>query len=178
MSEKWFISDTHFGHRGIITYEAKFRPFTTIEEHDEELIKRWNEVVKDDDKVFHLGDFCMNQGAVQTAKRLKGRKVLVMGNHDSFKPEKYLEAGFIKLCGALQYENLMLTHVPIHPQQLEYRFFANVHGHLHSKKLPDWRFLNVGVEHTDLRPITAEEMYSRIMINRQEAIDKGEFQHA
>jgi len=177
MSEKWFISDTHFGHRGILTYEAKYRPFATIEEHDEELIKRWNELVRPDDKVFHMGDFCINRGALQVGTRLNGRKILVMGNHDTFKTQEYLDAGFIRLCGALQFENLILSHIPVHTQQLEYRFFANIHGHLHSKSLPDWRYLNVGCEHTDLRPITLEEVYSRIMINRQKAIDSGEFKY-
>ncbi len=182
MSERWFISDTHLGHRGILSYEAKHRPFSTLEEHDEAIIENWNNLIRDDDKVFHLGDFCLNRRSLSMAKRLKGRKVLVMGNHDTFRPEEYIEAGFIKLCGALQFENMILTHVPVHSQQLEYRFFANVHGHLHSHSVyvpyeldkdftegrsvirkADWRYLNVGLEHTALKPITLEEVYSRIM---------------
>lgn len=170
MSEKWFIGDTHFGHRGIITYEPVYRPFKTVEEHDEELIKRWNEVVRTDDKVYHLGDFCLNRSALAYGKRLNGRKILIMGNHDVFRTQEYLDNGFERLHGTLQFENLILTHVPCHPQQLEYRFFANVHGHLHSKCLPDWRYLNVSCEHTGLRPITLEEVYSRIMEERQKDV--------
>lgn len=168
MSEKWFISDTHFGHRGIINYEKEKRPFATIQEHDEELVKRWNEVVRDDDKVYHIGDFCINRSALQIAKRLKGRKILIMGNHDMFKTAEYIDVGFERLCGALQFENLILTHIPVSTQQF-YRFFANVHGHLHSHKIDDWRYCNVGCEHTDLRPITLEEVYSRITDAKQKA---------
>jgi calcineurin-like phosphoesterase family protein len=163
MSEKFFISDTHFGHRGIIQYESEKRPFQTLEEHDEALIANWNNTVKSDDKVYHVGDFCLNWRSLSVAKRLNGRKILIMGNHDIFRTEEYLEVGFERVQGALQFENLILTHIPVHPQQLEHRFFANVHGHLHSKKLPDWRYLNVSVEHINLTPITLEEVYSRIV---------------
>lgn len=178
MSEQWFISDTHFTHRAIITYSPERQHFNSIEEHDEELVKRWNECVRPDDKVFHLGDFCLNRRALATAKRLNGNKILVMGNHDTFRAEEYLEVGFKELKGAYQLENMMMTHVPIHPSQLEHRFFANLHGHLHSYTVPDWRYLNLGVEHTGLRPITLEEVYSRIMINRQKALERGTLDYA
>ncbi len=186
MSEKFFIGDTHFGHRGIVTYEPKARPFATVEEMNEELIKRWNEVVRPDDKVYHLGDFCLNRSALSIGLRLNGRKILITGNHDVFRTEEYLAAGFERLHGTLQFENLILTHVPVHPQQLEHRFFANVHGHLHShniqveqevdtgignmvERVKDWRYLNVSCENTNLTPITLEEVYSRIMEERQKS---------
>lgn len=174
MSEKYFISDTHFGHRGILQYESEKRPFTTLEEHDEALIENWNSVVKSDDKVYHVGDFCLNRRALSIAKRLNGRKLLIMGNHDMFRTEEYLEAGFERVCGALQFENLILTHIPVHPCQVEHRFFANVHGHMHSKKVADWRYLNVSVENINLTPITLEEVYSRIVEQQKKAEVKYE----
>ena len=51
----FFTSDTHFGHSKIIDYCK--RPFSSIEEHDKTLIQNWNNVVGQDDTVFHLGDF-------------------------------------------------------------------------------------------------------------------------
>lgn len=175
MSEIFFISDTHFLHRGILRHEAEKRPFATIEEHDEELVRRWNEVVCDTDVVYHLGDFTLTKRAVALfAPRLRGHKRIICGNHDS-PYTKELAKYFEELYGVYQYESLILSHVPVHPQQLEYRFFANVHGHLHSKSLTDWRYLNVGCEHTNLTPITLEEVYSRIMSARQEAIETGKY---
>jgi calcineurin-like phosphoesterase family protein len=167
MSEKFFIGDTHFGHRGILKYEGEKRPFQTLEEHDEALITNWNSVVKEDDKVYHVGDFCLNRSALSIAKRLNGRKILIMGNHDVFRTEEYLEVGFERVHGVLQFENLILSHIPVHPCQLEHRFFANVHGHMHSKKLPAWNYLNVSVENINLTPITLEEVYSRIVEQQQ-----------
>ena len=50
----YYTSDTHFLHENILGYCS--RPFKNIEEHDEALIKRWNEKVPEDGLVFHLGD--------------------------------------------------------------------------------------------------------------------------
>ena len=50
----FFTGDTHFAHRRII--ELAKRPFTTVEEMDEVMIKRWNAVVTANDVVYHLGD--------------------------------------------------------------------------------------------------------------------------
>src|SRR4030095_15662587 len=80
MSEVFFISDTHFGHRGIITFSGTkpFRPFATIEEHDAELVRRWNSVVGKKDTMWHLGDFCFGKRNLAIAGELNGNKRLVM----------------------------------------------------------------------------------------------------
>ncbi len=176
MTEHFFISDTHFSHRGILVYEEIKRPFATLEEHDEAIVSRWNSVVRSHDIVYHCGDFCLNRNALQFGKRLNGRKMLIMGNHDTFRIQEYVDVGFEWLKGAYQFENLILTHVPVHPQQLQHRFFANVHGHLHSKTIPDWRYLNVGCEHTNMTPITLEEVYNRI-VEQQKAAKEAYHDH-
>lgn len=177
MSEKWFISDTHFGHRAILTYSSEKRQFNSLEEHDEYIIQEWNKLIRDDDKVFHCGDFCLNRSKLQVASRLRGRKILIMGNHDTFKTQEYLDAGFHAVKGCFQHENLICTHVPVHPNQLEHRFFANVHGHMHNHTINDWRYLNVSLEQTDLRPITLEEVYNRIMEHKESALNAKGFKY-
>jgi calcineurin-like phosphoesterase family protein len=79
----WFTSDTHFGHANILKYDR--RPFMTIEEHDEELIRRWNTAVKPGDTVYHLGDVAWHRDVVAIDSllgRLHGTKILILGNHD------------------------------------------------------------------------------------------------
>ena len=52
---RYFTADTHFGHGNIIKYCN--RPFKNHLEMDDELIRRWNNVVSNEDEVYHLGDF-------------------------------------------------------------------------------------------------------------------------
>lgn len=82
---KFYIADTHFFHRRILAMCG--RPFASIDEHDEAIVSRWNSVVRDDDIVYHLGDFAFHLGLNSERIRglffrLKGRKHLIIGNHD------------------------------------------------------------------------------------------------
>jgi calcineurin-like phosphoesterase family protein len=69
----WFTADHHFGHENIIKFCN--RPFASAQEMDEAMIERWNSVVKPDDKVYHLGDFTLNNAAAADHyfKQLNGR---------------------------------------------------------------------------------------------------------
>jgi len=83
--KKFYISDTHFRHGRILAMQP--RPFATIDEHDEAIVQRWNSVVGPDDIVFHLGDFAFRLGdrfdkLHWLFSRLRGRKYLILGNHD------------------------------------------------------------------------------------------------
>lgn len=42
----FFTADTHFNHAKVIQFESTTRNFSTIEEHDETLIKNWNDRVR------------------------------------------------------------------------------------------------------------------------------------
>ena len=80
----FIISDTHFGHENIIKYCN--RPFSSVEEMDEKMIKNWNETVSNNDVVLHLGDFGLGKKEyiASIVKRLNGKKILIMGNHDNW----------------------------------------------------------------------------------------------
>src|SRR4051812_42092227 len=79
----WFTADTHFGHGGAI---GRFkRPFRSVAEMDAELISRWNNIVAEDDEVWHLGDFAVRVStarAVALLETLRGTKHLITGNND------------------------------------------------------------------------------------------------
>ena len=158
MPEVFFIADTHFGHKGIINFESTkpFRPFDTIEEHNEEIIRRWNAKVTKNDNVWHLGDFCFGKHNLEIAARLNGTKRLVMGNHDQYAGADYLRY-FTRICGASEFDGCILTHIPVHPSQFE-RYRANIHGHLHTNRLDDSRYINVSCEQISLTPISYSEI--------------------
>jgi calcineurin-like phosphoesterase family protein len=194
MTETWFTSDTHFGHKKILEYEKEARPFETVEEMNEHLITAWNETVNPKDIVFHLGDFAFGAVNVAIADRLNGHKRLIMGNHDCHSFDLYVRH-FQRLFGAHYWKRCILTHIPVHPRNLGNRFFLNVHGHLHSmsvgsfkltkeekerlwcdpesvsasimKPREDLNYFNVAVERHNLRPV-----HSSIIMDRLKEIDE------
>lgn len=130
---EFFISDTHFGDENIFKYEN--RPFENIQQMDEEIIKRWNETVNQEDTVFHLGDFSVYdfEKNKEILSKLNGKKILVMGNHDfHFTPKQWMEMGFYS---ASEYHIIfkdffMLSHMPLYVcSNMPY---ANIYGHVHN----------------------------------------------
>lgn len=199
---RFIISDTHFGHTN--TW-AKFknpdgtplRPFTSTEEMDDTMVERWNDTVKDKDTVYHLGDVVISRKNLETVKRLRGRKILIRGNHDMFKDKDFYEAGFEQIHGVRVFvDKFILSHIPLHPGSVTNRFRVNVHGHTHGGRVTrevsklvsrgwndyhssypdeyetvddiDPRYLCVSVEHTDYRPLSFDEVEQRI----QDQFDK------
>jgi len=145
-------SDTHFGHRRILEFEKENRPYKTIEEHDRDLIARWNSVVNPNDTVWHLGDVFFGKEGHLVLGELNGYKKLILGNHDHFPLEVY-QKYFSKIYGCFVLGKVLLSHVPVHPGQLEFRFRRNLHGHMHSKKIDDDRYVNCSMEHWNLTPV-------------------------
>ena len=179
----FLISDTHFGHEKTCTTFKRddgspLRPFSCAEEMDEFMVKSWNERVRPNDKVYHLGDVVIARKCLKTLARLNGDKVLIRGNHDIFQLEDYTTY-FRDIRGYHVMNGLILSHVPVHTDSLA-RFGANIHGHLHANRVRqargvdvktgeilyskeiDPRYHCVCVEHTEFAPISLEEVYDRI----------------
>ena len=152
------ISDTHFSHRLMVS----LRGFSTPEEMDECMISHWNSVVKEGDRVYHLGDFCLNRAALGIAARLNGNIVLIKGNHDIFKLKDHaMYFDDLRAYKYLTHHKIILSHIPIHPGQLENRWNFNIHGHIHEHSLEDKRYVNVCVEKTQYKPILLDEIIER-----------------
>lgn len=181
MSEIWFTSDTHFGHKNILEYEKEARPFKTVEEMNETLISNWNNTVGKKDTIYHIGDFAFGRHNISIAGRLNGIKKLVLGNHDTYHSSEYL-AYFARLFGAHYWRRCILTHIPVHPEHLGSRFFLNIHGHMHSKEVKtgvhyaveekafgemvwvsDKNYFNVSVERHELKPVNSDVINERLM---------------
>lgn len=176
MPAVFLVSDTHFGHLGVCRFTrndgvTKLRPWDNPEEMDEEMIKRWNETVRPNDKVYHLGDVVINRKALKTLSRLNGDKVLIRGNHDIFRDDEY-RVYFRELRAYHVMNGMILSHIPIHPDSLS-RFGTNIHGHLHANRVMyrdlfndelflDNRYHCVCVEQTDFRPILFEDVIKKI----------------
>ena len=169
MARVFFIADLHLGHKNM----ALKRGFTTVEQHDEHIIEKWNSVVSKRDITYILGDVTMEKSApYHLLDRLNGVKHVVMGNHDRRQDVKKLLEYVDSVAGMVQYKGIILTHCPIHPMELDYRFNKNIHGHIHEKlverdftlfgiplfKRVDKRYICVSCEHVDFTPKTLEEL--------------------
>ena len=176
MPAVFLVSDTHFGHAGVCKFLrddgiTKLRPWDDPDEMDEEMVRRWNETVRPNDKVYHLGDVVINRKALKTLHRLNGDKVLIRGNHDIFRDEEYRQH-FRELRAYHVMNGMIMSHIPIHEESLG-RFGVNIHGHLHANRVQvrgfngkpmgiDNRYYCVCVEQTDFRPILFEDVIKRI----------------
>lgn len=160
---KWFIGDLHFGHEKLLATQTWSR-FSSIEEHDNYIIEKWNELITEEDSVFILGDVAVaganKEQAFSKVLQLKGRKTIVLGNHDHFYPNLFQKIFEDRVYGCywLKNQNWILTHIPIHPAQLENRFSANIHGHLHTQKINDPRYMNVSCEQIEFTPISLDQI--------------------
>ena len=183
MPAVFLVSDTHFGHAGVCRFTeadgiTKIRPWTDPDEMDEEMIKRWNDTVRPNDKVYHLGDVVINRRSLKTLHRLNGDKVLIRGNHDIF-PDTEYRTYFRELRAYHVMNGMILSHIPVHEASLG-RFGTNIHGHLHTNRVKqargvdartgavlysdenDVRYHCVCVEQTDFAPILFEDAIKRI----------------
>lgn len=165
MANIFLISDTHFSHANILTFKrndgAPLRPFDSVEHMDETLVANWNSVVRAQDKVYHLGDVCINNKYLPILSRLNGTKVLVKGNHDVAKLSQY-QPYFKDVRAYHVLDKMIMSHIPVHPHS-QGRFRANIHGHLHSNNImlgdmKDPFYFNVSVEQINYTPIALEEV--------------------
>ena len=152
--QRWVISDTHLFHARIIEYCQ--RPFSTVEEMNQVIMKNWNQVIARDDIVYVLGDFCFGnkEKLKEIVSQLNGRKILILGNHDKLTKGAYLEAGFetVSKCPMIVDADFILSHQPI---QGDLGKFYNIHGHRH--KLPNEaqfspRHFDIGVDDHNFFP--------------------------
>lgn len=167
---KWITSDQHFSHGRIIQYCN--RPFSSVEAMNEALIANHNELVDEDDLVYHLGDFGMGDPDLlaDILSRLDGFHILVRGNHDGT-VSRCKRIGFDEVLNSLEFQlgsvepgsKVVATHRPWDAEKIledktAYpRTNIVLHGHEHNQ--PSERYgtmrgyVNVCVENWDYRPI-------------------------
>lgn len=187
----YFTSDLHFFHANIIRFCD--RPFSSVEEMNENMIKNWNETVAPDDIIYCLGDFSMAFRSVEVyTPRLNGYKILIPGNHDfchnSHKrarreglekwTNKYKECGWneVHLHHKIEYNGVTinLSHMPYAGDRFDERFTKwrlidegewLLHGHVHEKFLKAGKQINVGVDQHQFRPISIDHIFNIMSYN-------------
>ena len=157
----FLFSDPHFHHENM----AKRRGFSSAEEMNELIVTNWNNTISKKDCVFLLGDITMEKKQYEILSRLKGVIHVVLGNHDQRQHVQELLKYVNSVSGIIDYKKIaILTHCPIHPSQLEFRYSYNIHGHVHENsvldiyedpkfKIQDPRYINVCAEMINYTPV-------------------------
>jgi len=167
----WFTADPHFGHANIIKYCN--RPFASVQEMDQYIIKKWQEVVSPQDHVFHLGDFGLAdpQYLHRILQQLPGRIHYIRGNHDSGAVVRVLEPRCVwikeiwhgRLKAGGQRVNLTLCHYPMKSWSKSGHGAIQLFGHVHEHyKFGDGKSLNVGVDHWGFAPVALETIVKEL----------------
>ena len=178
---KYYTADTHFGHNNVIGFDD--RPFANTQEMDRFMIDAWNSRVKDDDEVYIVGDFMYrSEHSVEYyAKRLNGRKYLILGNHDKLTPEdERCFVGIEKMMHVCDYyegraQQICLCHFPIAEWNGYKRGHYHIYAHIHNQDNDTYRFmknrahaLNAGCMINNYIPVTFGELVENNEVFKRE----------
>lgn len=163
----FYISDTHFGHEGIIQWERT--EFKTIQEHDNYIKQKLYDWAYHHPKrtLWHMGDFG-DAKEVEFFKMLREQFGctfgIVKGNHDTGRNWKTVKEGFDYVSDYPLYiaNRVMLSHEPVYPLP---EGVVNICGHLHSATLDSEQHKVVSAKLINYQPIggkTIQKLLSRI----------------
>lgn len=153
----FFTSDQHFGHENIIRFCN--RPFSNALEMDEEIIKRFNEVVKKGDICIHAGDFAFRNKipAGQYIDRLNGLNLFVKGSHD-----KWLKNGTYMVEVIVNKQPIVVCHYAMltwpRSHYGSWQLFGHSHGKLPLEKYNKDKQYDIGVDSNNFYPVSMDTL--------------------
>lgn len=174
----FFTSDQHYGHKRIIEYAH--RPFPDVQTMNEQMILRYNTVVKPEDTTYHLGDFAFLdwEAATKIFQRLNGNKVWVFGNHDR---KLRLEPRFVKQWGwardlteiKVDGQSITLCHYAMKVWNKSHHGAWQLYGHSHGSMPDDPKTLSldVGVDCWDFTPVSYSQVAERMKAKTYVPVD-------
>lgn len=168
MSNIFFTSDHHFGHKSIIKYSN--RPFETVEDMDEALIQNWNNTIKNHATVYHCGDlsFYRPDKTREILYRLNGQIFFINGNHDKSNRLGSLTKGrfgWIKDYYELKIDGkkIILCHYPFATWNGAHHGNWHLHGHSHgSLKTNRPGRMDIGVDTRNYFPWSYDEVHEEL----------------
>lgn len=177
----WFTADQHFGHTKIIEYVN--RPFNSVDEMNDVMVERWNQRVRKEDVVYHLGDFTLSnyKGFEYYLNQLNGTVFFIPGGHDHRWLESYVKNGSDSKFHVLQSLvtvkvrniELVLCHYPLMTWEKSYYGALMLHGHCHGNigcigrasggagDNKGYR-MDIGVDCNNFYPISIPDIVNRI----------------
>lgn len=170
----FFTSDEHVDHRNIIKFCD--RPFRDLSHMRDELTRRHNAVVGEDDEVWHLGDMFWRtfgtDNAIEYMKQLNGTHFYVFGNHE----ELMEQSEELRKCFAGIYvrHQIYPNGAPKHGIVLDHyagrvwhdsdKGAWQLYGHTHAvlPEIDPLLAFDVGVDANNYTPLSLEEVQKRM----------------
>ena len=174
----YYISaDCHFSHWNIIKYCN--RPFKSVGEMNDTIIKNFNSVIKPDDIFYNLGDFCMGDKYDYIASlinRLNGRKVFIRGNHDKvkilnqLKEDKLIEDWHDIFATYINGQYIVMCHYPMRSWDKSSHGSWHTFGHVHSRFDNNNYGLScdVGVDSWNYFPVSFDMLSKKMALRKAE----------
>jgi len=166
MSNIWFSSDWHLGHKNIVSgcseWKNKFacRNFNTLREHDETIINTINKYVKEDDILYFLGDFSMGgrESVLKYRRMINCRTIhLCLGNHDlhirknaifsdGTRAHDLFTSIQERITKKIAKQSFVLDHYAMRTWDKGHYGAIMLHGHSHDSLIPYEKFLQIADE--------------------------------
>jgi len=153
----FYTADEHYYHKNIIKYSN--RPFTSMDEMVEELIRRHNEVVKNEDVVVHVGDFSFASKKItrEIINKLNGTHVFIKGDHDSAIKRIYKNLEYLEI-RKYRDQFIIACHWAMRVWPMSHYGSWQVYGHSHGKLKPQGLQYDVGVDNNNFYPVSFEKL--------------------
>lgn len=152
----FFTSDLHLSHR----YVAKIRGYSDKGLMNRIVIRNWNEIIDDKDDIFILGDvsFDCKANTITMLENLKGKKHLILGNHDK-KLSKEVLGIFetvnqqLEIDAVTEYgiQRLFLNHYSMQVWNRHHYGAFHLFGHSHGNLQGIGKSMDVGLDTNNLR---------------------------
>ena len=165
----YFSADCHLNHWNIVKYCN--RPFKSVGEMNDIIISNFNSVIKPEDTLYHLGDFCMggNYDYISSLmNRINGKKICILGNHDKKKifiqmaKDKVIESCHRQLKIMVNEQLILLYHYPMIEWEDSYKGSWLAFGHCHNKVQGVGLSMDVGVDGNNFFPVSFEQFASKM----------------
>jgi len=168
LSEIYFTSDFHFGHKNIIKYCN--RPFENLEDMNKGLIDIWNKTVKSDGIVYHIGDFSFGKPDFinQILLQLNGKIIFLLGNHDKYIKYNLNVEKHEQLEIFTNFQRIIMNHYCMEIWNEQERGSWHLYGHSHGKFIDttNKKRLDVGID-TNNYNLYSFEQIKEIMNNKK-----------
>lgn len=161
MSKTWFTADWHFGHGNIIRHCK--RPFSGVHEMNYAMTERLNDLVKEDDTLYMLGDMTgKGDSPTKYLEQLRCQKIfLIRGNHDCKQLPLRRLAGVADLAHVeVEGQQIVLCHYAMRTWKNQHRGSWMLYGHSHGKlaRVPGQLSFDVGVDCWSFEPLDFEKV--------------------